>query len=161
MSEASPMSWARVTLAWVAMIGVDLLFHAGLFAGVFDQAREPNLLSDAVLFRRIPAAYATLLVAAAALAWLLDRTATTRRSPRLTGAVAGAVIGVLGLGAVWTAVDITGLLVGAGFVVLIAQGAVAATVLTWQGQNRPLAYRVIGFTIAAFIVGQVAANLLG
>jgi hypothetical protein len=143
------------------MMGVDLLFHAGLFAGVFDQSREPNLLADEVLFRRIPVAYATLLVAAAALAWLLDRTNTTGAAARLVGALAGLTIGVLGLGALLTAIDITGLLVAAGTVVLVAQGVAAAHVLTWAGERRSLAYRVIGFTIIAFIAGQVAANLLG
>jgi hypothetical protein len=143
------------------MMGVDLLFHAGLFAGVFDQSREPNLLADQVLFRRIPVAYATLLVAAAALAWLLDRTETTGGGARLVGGLAGLTIGVLGLGALWTAIDITGPLVAAGTVVLVAQGVAAATVLSWPGERRSLTYRVIGFTVVAFVAGQMAANLLG
>ena len=159
--RGGPLTWPRIALAWLAMMGVDLLFHAGLFAGVFDQSREPSLLPDEVLFRRIPVAYATLLVAAVALAWVLDRADQTGRAAQRVGATAGLAVGVMGLGALWTAVDITGLLVAAGTVVLIAQGWAAAIVLTWPGENRALTRRVVGLVIAAIVAGQVTANVLG
>lgn len=41
-SDVRPLTWPRIVLAWLAMMGVDLLFHAGLFVGVFDQARPPG-----------------------------------------------------------------------------------------------------------------------
>ncbi len=152
-------SWARVTLAWLAAIGVDLLFHAGLFAEIFDASREPSLLSDDVLFRRIPVAYATLLLGIVALAWLLQRFESTGESALGFGAGAGLVVGAMGFGGLWTAVDITGLLVVAGTVVLVAQGIAAAKVLTSELGTRPLSYRVVAFVLSAFLVGQVAANL--
>jgi hypothetical protein len=81
-----------VLLAWLMAIGVDLLFNAGLFSGLFDQASEPSLLPDTVLFRRIPVAYLALAVASAALAWLLDR--IDRRGAR-AGATAGVGAGLV------------------------------------------------------------------
>lgn len=160
MSNIGGRRWGRITLAWLATIGVDLLFHAGLFAGVFDQSREPSLLTDEELFGRIPFAYAALLGGVVVLAWVLERTGSTKAESLGIGAAAGLVIGVLGLGALWTAIDITGLLVVAGTVVLVAQGITAARVLTSSLEIRALSFRVLGFVIASFVAGQVAANLL-
>jgi hypothetical protein len=148
-------------LAWLAMVGVDLLFHAGLFAAVFDRAREPSLLADEALFRRIPVAYLTLLVGATVLAWLLSRLGATGGVASIVGSASGLVVGVMGLGALWTAVDITGLLVLAGTIVLVVQGAAAAKVLTSEMPTRALVSRVLGFVLTCFVVGQIAANLLG
>lgn len=161
MTPPTGRSRIRIGLAWLAMVGVDLLFHAGLFASVFDQAREPGLLADEVLFRRIPFAYATLMAGALALWWILEWTGSRGPSALVIGATSGLTVGLMGLGALWTAIDITGLLVAAGIVVLVAQGAVAAKVLTSSLETRPLSSRVIGFLVGCFAIGQAAANLVG
>lgn len=150
----------RIGLAWLTAIGVDLFFNAGLFAALFDQSREPGLLSDEMLVRRIPVAYVLLAIGVAALAWLLDAVeAEGRRGIRL-GAMAGAIVGLLSLGSMWTALEMTGLFVVAGVVVTTVQGAAAAVVLTSRRSSRSLRVRVaIGFVLLAGI-GQVFANLV-
>ena len=161
MTSPTGRSRSRIALAWVAMVGVDLLFHAGLFAAVFDQAREPGLLADEVLFRRIPFAYAALMAGALALWWILDWTGSTGPRALVIGATSGLTLGVMGLGALWTAIDITGLLVAAGIAALVAQGVAAAKVLTSSLETRPLSLRVIGFLVGCFVAGQITANLVG
>ena len=156
----SPFS-ARVGLAWLSMIGVDLFFHAGVFSAVFDQSREPALLADEVLFKRIPFAYAALLVGTMSLAWIIDRTGSSGSVARRIGASSGLVVGILGYWGLWTAIDITGLLVLVAIVVLVVQGAAAATVLTSPLENRKLSIRVGLIVIGLFVLGQVAANLIG
>jgi hypothetical protein len=60
-------------LGWLAAIAVDLFFSAGVFSPLFDQGREPGLLPDDVLFRRIPVAYLVVGFAVVAMAWVVDR----------------------------------------------------------------------------------------
>lgn len=150
---------ARVALAWAATVGIDLFFHAGVFAPVFDQSREPALLPDAALFRRIPVAYATLAVAVTALAWVLDRTGQRDRAAIGVGALGGLVVAVAGLVALWTAIDVTGLFVAAGTTVLVIQGAAASAVLVSRTSGRALTARVLALVLVLFVLGQVAANL--
>ena len=157
---ARSLTPARVLLAWLMAIGVDLLLHAGLFARLFEPSREPALLPDTVLFRRIPVAYGTLLVGVVALAWILDLAGQSGFRAVRTGALGGLLIGVMGLGGLWTALTITGLFVAAGIVVLVIQGSAAAAVLASTGTTRSLTLRVVLLVIACFAIGQLAANLL-
>ena len=151
---------ARILLAWLIAVGVDLLFHAGLFARLFEPSREPALLPETVLFRRIPVAYGILLVGVVALAWTLDLAGQSGFRAVRTGALGGLLVGVMGLGSLWTALSLTGLFVAAGILVLVIQGSAAAAVLTHLGTTRSLTLRVLALVIACFVIGQLAANLL-
>jgi hypothetical protein len=142
------------------VIAVDLFFNAGVFASLFDQSREPALLPDPVLFRRIPFAYLFLLIGVMALAWLLRRIDAGGGRAIRVGAVVGALIGLLGLGALWTALDITGGFVVAGILVVSVQGAAAGAVLTSPKANRSLAVWVIVAFVLLTATGQVVANLV-
>lgn len=75
VSETANRAFAirPVLTAWVLTVGVDLFFNAGVFMPLFDQEREPSLLPDELLFRRIPVAYLALLGGVAALGWLIDK----------------------------------------------------------------------------------------
>lgn len=151
----------RIGLAWLTVVGVDLFFNAGVFVTVFEQAREPALLPDTALFRRIPVAYAALAVAVTALAWLLRLTGDQGVSAIKVGAGSGLVLGVAGLGALWTALDITGLFVIAGIVVAIVEGSAAAAVLASRKRGLSLRIRVAaGFVVLAGL-GQIVANIIG
>lgn len=79
----------RIGLAWLIAVGVDLFFNAGLFTTLFDQSREPALLSDSALARRIPVAFLLLAMAVTALAWLLARTEAEGSRAVSIGAGAG------------------------------------------------------------------------
>ena len=157
--HARAMTPGRILPAVVVVVGIDLFFNAGLFAPLFDQDREPALLTDAVLFRRIPFAYAALAVAVVLLAWVLDRTGRTGSAAVATGAIGGLGTGVAGLGALWTAIDLTGAFVIAGIAVLTIQGGTAAAVLTSRTPTRRLVLWMTGTTITLFVFGQLIANL--
>ena len=141
-------------------MGVDLFFNAGLFAPVWDQAREPSLLSDELLFRRIPFGYLVLGLMVIALAWVLNRTGDTGIRAARTGAVVGLVFGVFAMVGLWTALDISGWFVAAGVVVFTTECVAAALVLTSARSGRHLAARVIGAFLVLFVAGQVIANVM-
>ena len=153
-----------VVVAWLMAIGVDLLFNAGLFSRLFDQVREPNLLPDAVLFRRIPVAYVGLAIAVSALAWLLDQTEWRGAlSGCILGCLAGLVIVSMGIVALWTAIDMTGLFVAGGALVQVGEMAASGVVLgafRAGGDRRLLTRRVLLFALLAAVAGIVAENLL-
>jgi len=150
----------RIGLAWLMAVGVDLFFNAGVFAPLFVQSREPALLPDEVLFRRVPVAYAILVLAVTGLAWMLDAVAAQGGRAIRIGATAGLVLGLAGLGAIWTALDVTGLFVVAGIVVVVAEGAAVAAVLTSRRSSSSLSLRVIGAFVLLAGVGQVVANVV-
>ncbi len=150
----------RIGLAWLIAVGVDLFFNAGVFAPLFVQSREPTLLPSEVLFRRVPVAYAILALAVAALAWLLNVVAVQGQRAIRIGATAGLVLGLAGLGAMWTALDVTGLFVVAGIVVVVAEGATVAAVLTSRRCGSSLRLRVFGAFALLAGAGQVVANVV-
>ncbi len=59
-------------LAWFAMLAWDFLLHGGLLAR-FYLADNPVLLSPLEAFRRIPLGYASFLLLAILLVWLMPR----------------------------------------------------------------------------------------
>ena len=153
-----------VLSAWALAVGVDLFFNAGLFVGLFDQGREPGLLADADLFRRVPVAYVGLLIGVTALGWLVDAIDLRGlRSGALTGALAGAVAASLGIVLVWTAIEMTGWFVAAGVLVQIAEfGAVGAFLGAFRDSARPRRVATIAIVVscALAVAGIVLQNLL-
>jgi hypothetical protein len=78
-------------LAWFAIIGLDLLLNACLFAP-FYQWEQPGFLPPLKMFRYIPLGYAAFLLSRIALVWLIVRTHSYGAGP---GAAFGAKLGVL------------------------------------------------------------------
>jgi hypothetical protein len=159
------LSVRSVALAWLVAVGVDLFFNAGLFSGLFDQDREPGLLGDDSLFRRIPVAYLALPVGVAALGWIMDR--ADRRgfaSGAVVGAGFGVVAGLLGVVTLWTAIEMTGLFVAAGAFVQVVEfasaGAVIGACKADADQSRVTRLALLAALLAA-IGGIVAQNLIG
>lgn len=158
------LSLRPVLLGWLAAIAVDLFFNAGVFSPLFDQAREPGLLPDDVLFRRIPAAYLVVGFAVAVLAWLIDRVNLTGfRAGLLAGSGLGLLLGMTGVVWIWTAIEMTGLFVAAGVVVQVGQmgaaGAVLGAASGRMDQRRLLRWTFIG-TVIAVVAGVLAQNVL-
>lgn len=153
-----------VAVAWLIAVGVDLLFNAGVFATLFEQAREPSLLTDEELFRRIPVAYVALLAGVAALAWLLDQlTAAGIVAGVVVGAIAGAVTAVLGVVSLWTAVNLTAAFVLAAIVVQLSQLAAAGAVLGGYRQTqsrRRFTLACLAVVLLMFVGAIVAQNLV-
>ncbi|HUI57140.1 MAG TPA: hypothetical protein VLY04_19325 [Bryobacteraceae bacterium] len=78
-------------LAWFAIIGLDLLMNAGLFAP-FYRWDQPGLLPPLKMFQYLPLGYAAFLLWSIALAWLVLR---TRSYGIAAGARFGAILGGL------------------------------------------------------------------
>jgi hypothetical protein len=144
----------------VLAIGVDLFFNAGLFAGLFDQGREPALLADEALFARVPIAYLLLLLGVLALAWLVDRVEVQggREGLRL-GAAMGLIVAALGTMYLWTAIDLTVPFVGAGVLVQVTQFAASGAAL---GNTRVGGRQrwVVGVGMLLVVGGVVLQNVL-
>jgi hypothetical protein len=153
-------SWIMATLlAWVAMIGIDLLLHAGLLAPLYDWD-SPFLLSPQEAFVRIPAGYLAFGILAGGLVWLIGRIGM--RSPweaARIGAIGGAVAwGALLLG-LWSISSADPSLLAAWWVGQTAQlaigGYVAGLVLA-GARLRAVAWGVV----AILLIGAVVAVVL-
>ena len=82
-------------MAWLSMLGLDFLWHAGLLAELYLQP-SPFLLPPLTAFTFIPVGYLSFLLLAVLLVWLMIRL-------KLTGWRAGAVFGLKLGGLTWGA----------------------------------------------------------
>jgi hypothetical protein len=93
-------------LAWISMLGTDVLLHAGILARLYTQP-SPFLLDPARAFNRIPAGYLSFLVLAILLTFLEARLSIRNwRTGTRFGLLLGASIWlalVLGLASISTA----------------------------------------------------------
>lgn len=145
-----------VFVVWLAMIGLDFVLNAALFASMYQDGGA-FMLAPAEAFRRIPLGYLAFLVLAAGvteLAWRLG-VATTADGIRL-GLVSGLVLGAawgLGLSSVATVSPQVALaFAGIWFALLTAAGGVAAAGLG-RSSLRGLTVRVVGIgVLGAFVV---------
>lgn len=151
-------------VAWVLTIGVDLFFNAGLFSNLFDQDREPGLLPDPVLFRRIPVAYLALAVGVTALGWLFDRIDLRggRRGAGV-GGLFGVVVALLGVVNLWTALEMTGLFVVAAVLVQVVEFGIAGAFLgAYRDDPEPKRLIRVGLIVGILFAatGIIIQNLL-
>jgi hypothetical protein len=82
-------------LAWLAIIGLDLLMNAGLLARFYNW-ELPGFLPPMKMFQFIPLGYAAFLLWSITLVWLIRRTGAIGLG---AGAAFGAKLGVLLAGA--------------------------------------------------------------
>jgi hypothetical protein len=155
---------ALILLSWLAMIGFDLILHAGLLSGIYRQP-SPFLLPPERAFILIPVGYLSFLLLAILLVWLIGglNVQGWRR-----GAVFGLVIGsliwgsmVLGLLSVSTAPPtlMLGWFLGQS-IELGVGGAVAGSGLEGQRLRR-LFVVVLLFLVCAFAIAILLQNLTG
>lgn len=151
-------------LAWLAVIGLDLLLNAGLLARFFVSAfQHPCLLPPLKAFLYIPLGYGAFLLWCVLLVWIIDRLGAIGARP---GAALGAKLGIAISGAgclgmasmfslppamllVWC-LDQTALFCLAGAV--IGSGLAASRL-------GPLAFRVLALFLACVVVTAVMQNL--
>ena len=151
------------SLALVAVVGFDLLLHAGALSRLYSQ-QTPFLLPAESAFRRIPLGYASFALLVVLLEWLIVRLG---REGLRQGAVFGLQLGgllwfslALGLASISTARP--SLLVGWAVGQTIELGVAGAVV----GKGlvsvslRGLTWRVLAFFVACAIAGVVLQNLL-
>lgn len=96
---AQRITWRKrieiIVLAWLAMIGFDLFWHAGVVADLYAQP-DPFLLAPERAFALIPVGYLSFLLLAVLLVWLAARVGVdTARA----GAAFGLKLGALTWGA--------------------------------------------------------------
>lgn len=95
-SHPSVLFLTRLTLlAWLSMIGVDFFLHAGLLAPLYSNP-SPFLLPPARAFTLIPVGYASFLLLAILLVWLMINLGY---SGWMQGGVFGAQLGAVAWGA--------------------------------------------------------------
>ena len=149
-----------ILTAWVLTVGVDLFFNAGVFGPLFDQEREPSLLPDEQLFRRIPMAYLALLAGVTALAWIIESTDVVEvRRGIGVGVLTGVTFSLMGPVFLWTAVEMTGFFVAAGSLVVIVEFASAAWVLA-AFRTGPDASRLTRRVLLIALLSAVAAIVI-
>ncbi|MEJ2678404.1 MAG: hypothetical protein P8174_04910 [Gemmatimonadota bacterium] len=149
-------------LAWVAMLGVDALVHAGVLAALYT-APNPFLLAPEQAFDRIPLGYTSFLIQAVLLTWLCWRL-------DVRGAAEGTRFGLLLGGVIWGSLTLAlasittasaGLL-AAWFIGQTVEMGVAGGVIG-AGLRAPrlrrLALFVILFVAACLIVTVVLQNI--
>lgn len=153
-----------IVVAWVLTVGVDLFFNAGLFSKLFDQSREPGLLPDPVLFRRIPVAYLALAIGVAALGWLFDRMDLRGgRQGAVVGGLFGVVMAFLGVVNLWTALEMTGpFVVAAVLVQAVEFGAAGAFLGAYRDDPEPKRLVRVALTAGFLfaVAGIIIQNLL-
>jgi hypothetical protein len=86
---------ALIFLAWLSMLGVDFLVHAGLLASLYTQS-SPFLLSPTTAFTLIPLGYLSFALLVLLLVWLMIRL-------QVAGWRAGAIFGLELGGLMWGA----------------------------------------------------------
>lgn len=151
-------------LAWVSMLASDLVIHAGILHRHY-LVPDPFLLPPPEAFRRIPLGYASFLVVAAFLVWLLDRLDVRGwRTGALTSLVVGMVLWgsmALGLASITTAPPIllAGWAVGQPLEMAVA-GAVVGAGRAGMG-SRGLWARVGAWGLFALVFVVVVQNLPG
>jgi hypothetical protein len=149
-------------LAWLAMIGVDLLLHAGVLAPLYDWD-SPFLLSPTDAFVRIPAGYLAFGILAAAIVWLLPRLGVRdARSGAAVAGLAGAVLWgglVLGLWSISTAEPalLAGWWVGQSAELAIGGAVIGALIAGTR--VRTMAWRVAGIVFAGLVVAVVLQSI--
>jgi hypothetical protein len=142
---------AAVLLAWLAVIGFDVLLHGGALARLYH---EPHafLLPPETMFRRVPLGYLAFLVIVILIAWLMLRLGVRDgRSGAIFGLKVGAMMWgalALGLASVSTAQPalLLGWFVGESLQTAIA-GGVLGIAFAAQRLGR-LTLAVIAFVIA-------------
>ncbi len=146
---------AIALLAWIAMIGLDFLIHAGLLARLYAEP-SPFLLPPSRAFALIPLGYLSFFLLAMLILWLARRLGVhTARAGFLFGLQLGAIMWgafTLGLASISSAKPplLAGWFIGQA-IELGVGGAVAGSALG----DRPLKsvlVRVLALVIAAFVL---------
>lgn len=160
---ASSRHAGTVGLAWLAMVGVDFVLHAGLLAPLYNWD-SPFLLPPAEAFVRIPVGYLSFLVVAGALVWLLARLhVRSGRDAAATAAGAGAIgWGALLLG-LWSISTADPQLLLGWWLGQTAELAVGGYVVgaKWAGvRTRTLAARIATLLVLG-VVSVIVLQLVG
>ncbi len=117
-------------ISWLAVLGIDIFFHGGLFAGLYTQS-DPSLLAPENAFRLIPLGYLSILLQIILLLWLVGR---LKIQTWKEGALFGCKVGFL---------------LGTSMVL----GMLSISTLTWQFLLASMFAQIVELTVAGAILG--------
>ncbi len=149
-------------LAWFSMIGVDFFLHAGLLAPLYARS-SPFLLPPERAFALIPIGYASFLLLAILLVWLMVKLG---RKGWRQGAIFGAQLGglawgalVLGLYSITTASPI--LLLGwfMGQTIELSLAGIVVGAGLAGNSVRHLFFQVLGLVIFLIVISIIMQNI--
>jgi hypothetical protein len=141
-------------VVWLAMVGLDFVLNAALFAGMYEKGGA-FMLAPGEAFRRIPFGYLAFLLLAAGVVELAFRLGVTTLSQGIRlGVATGAVLGAawsLGLYSIATlSPQVASAFAVIWFALLTAAGVVAAAGLG-RASLRGLTLRVAGIDVLGAI----------
>ena len=151
-----------IALSWFAVIGLDFLLNAGLFAP-FYRFDLPGFLSPMKMFQRIPLGYASYLVQNILLGWMMVRIGVMGGK---AGAIFGAKFGVLigGAGLLgWLSLFSYPALMLSCWAVFYALAATLAGMVIGSGlaaqRLRPMVLRLVAFFVICILCAVVMQSL--
>jgi hypothetical protein len=149
--------WRRIRVAlvvWLAMVGLDFVLNAALFAGMYEEGGA-FLLEPAEAFRRIALGYLAFLVLAAGVVELAFRLGATTLSQGIrVGVATGAVLGAawsLGLYSIATLSPQVAVAFAAIWFALLTVAGVISAVGLGRASLRGLALQVAGMALLGAI----------
>ncbi|OGD47011.1 hypothetical protein A3K69_01595 [Candidatus Bathyarchaeota archaeon RBG_16_57_9] len=151
-----------VFLAWIAVIAIDFLLNAGIFASVFVSVDDSFLLSPEQAFVRIPAGYASLLISTLVLTMLIHRGGEERPVDGLrTGLLFGAATSLGLVLALWSISTADSAFLAVWFIDFTLEMTAAGTIIvaTRHRVSRRIASLVSVGAVLCFILGIVLQNL--
>lgn len=153
---------STVLAMWVAVLGIDGLFHAGLLARFWANP-GPALLPTELLFKRIPFAYASFLLTLGLFFWLEHKTgARGAGAGARFGAIFGGVLGAAGglgmFSAVPLGVDFLAGIAVSQLVQYTIAGAIGGLALARRGAGRIWAI-AIGTLVGGLAIAIAIQNL--
>ena len=130
-------------IAWLSMLGLDFLLHAGLLAGLYLQP-SPFLLPPVTALALIPVGYLSFLLLAVLLVWLMRRL-------KLAGWRAGAIFGL----------ELGGLTWGSFVLGLLSISTASFSLLLGWFVGQTLELAIAGAVVGSGLAGMRLGRLFG
>ena len=152
-----------VILSFIAILGIDFLFHAGIFVRIYENP-QPPLLSNQEAFYRIPLGYLSFLMLDLFLFWLIIK---FNYKDYIEGLKFGLLYGItltsgflIGL---YSIIDVQVSLIFAWFVSQVTESGVAGMILASINSGtsvKKIAQYVFSSFISCLVLGIILQNLL-
>ena len=149
-------------LSWLAVLGIDFFFHAGLLADLYTES-VPSMLAPEDAFKLIPLGYLSILIQVVLLLWLIVRLdIQTGRDGAIFGGKLGFLLGssmLIGMLSIY--VIPWRLLLGSGFAQIMEMAVAGAVIGSGVGaeNTRTILFRVVAFVIFLLFLTIAMQNL--
>lgn len=152
------MAWILLAM-FLAAVGVDFLFHAGILAHFYLHP-GPAILPVRLLTRRIPLGYASILITIGFELWLLQRIEIRgARAGAKFGALVGGVIGIAGALGLFSVLPLGMDYLASMAVCQIVEYAIAGTIGSY-GVESGRVLRALTIGLVVLVAGMIAGLAL-